>query len=87
MQNTMQKIRLLLQKSKKKARFFLSEFDPAGYRIVLVFHKARHALAYALQLQREVGNLKMKSKRLSEVRGLVLILCYPFSVTMLEHPH
>lgn len=62
----MQKVRTLLQNSKNKSSFVLSEFDPSNYRIVLVYQKARNALASALRIQRETGSLKLKSK-LSEV--------------------
>lgn len=61
----MQKVRTLPQNSKKSS-FVLSEFDPSNYRIVLVYHKARNALASALRIQRDTGSLKLKSK-LSEV--------------------
>lgn len=70
----MQKIRLLLQSSQKKSQFILSEFDPSNYRIVLVYHKARHALAAALRIQREIGTLK--AKRMSEVGCPKQIFCF-----------
>lgn len=58
---SMQKIGAILQKGRRKGRFSISVFEPEEFRIVLAFGRPSDALAYAFKLQREVGNLKMKS--------------------------